>query len=142
MFSPLIENIIKREGLSVVDKDSIDPFLQNHDDVLLMVAGDAKRLGEVDDVAVILPELIKVFNGRLTPAIAASDSEPTMQMRFGFTSFPSLIFLRRGEYLGTISGVLDWSDYLNEIQEILTREPTQPPLFELKTGCNAAAAVH
>lgn len=140
MFSPLIENIIKREGLSIVDKDTIDPFMQSHGAVLLMVAGDAKRLGEVNDVAVILPELIKLYNGRLTPAIAAAESEPAMQMRYGFKSFPTLIFIRQGEYLGAISGVLDWSDYLIEIEEILNREPVIPPLYEFKIGCNAASA--
>ncbi|MBT6094533.1 MAG: hydrogenase-1 expression HyaE [Rhodospirillaceae bacterium] len=144
MFSPLMDGIVEREAITVVDEAGLDAFAQSHGDVVLMVSGDYKRLGEVHDVAVILPELVKAFEGRLTPAIAAPEDERALQARFRFTAFPSLVFLREGAYLGVISRVLDWTDYLREISEILARTPSSPPSFEFpRTDSGAGAdAVH
>ena len=53
MFSPLMDGIIEREAITVVDEAGLDAFAQSHGDVVLMVSGDYKRLGEVHDVAVM-----------------------------------------------------------------------------------------
>ena len=66
---------------------------------------------ESHDVAVILPELIKAFSGRLQAAVIAKPIERELQARFRFTSWPSLVFLRNGEYLGVIAGIRDWQEY-------------------------------
>ncbi len=144
MFSPLMDDIIEREKITVVDEDGLDAFTQSHGDVVLMVSGDYKRLGEVHDVAVILPELVKASGGRLTPAIAAPKDERVLQARFRFTAFPSLVFLRDGEYLGVISRVLDWTDYLAEVSKILARTPSAPPAFKFPQADGGAGtdAVH
>lgn len=140
MFSPLVDAIIEREKLTVVNEESIDRFAQKNGDVILFFSGDHKRLVEVDDVAVILPELIKASNGALIPAIVERDSERKLQARYRFSAFPALVFLRNGEYLGAISRVLDWSDYVVKINEILSRQPSTPPAYKLPRG--AATPVH
>ncbi len=139
MFSPLLENIIEREKLPVVSDENLDLFLQDSGDVILFIAGDAKRLVEVNDVAVILPELVKAFQGRLTPAVVARDSERAAQLRYRFNAFPTLVFLRNGEYLGAITKVMDWIDYLNAIAEILSGDPVDIPPYKFPDGCAPAA---
>lgn len=135
MFSPLLENIIKRENFAVINEENIDQFLEDSGDIVLLFTGDAKRRVEVDDVAVILPELVKAFKGRINAAVVERQSERPLQLRYRFNLFPTLVFLRNGEYLGVIKGVLDWVDYLNEISEILSRTPSEPPAFEFPDGC-------
>ncbi len=139
MFSPLLENIIEREKLTVVNEDNLDLFLQDSGDVILFIAGDARRLVEVDDVAVILPELVKAFQGRLTPAVVERNSERAVQLRYRFNAFPALVFLRNGEYLGVITKVMDWIDYLNSISDILSADPVDIPPYKFPEGCAPAA---
>ncbi len=139
MFSPLIDDIIKRENISVVNEGNVDEFAQKNGDVILFIGGDPDRLVLVHDVAVILPELVKASNGGLKPAILERDSERALQRRYRFSSFPSLVFLRDGEYLGVISGVLDWTDYVVQINEILAKEPSEPPAFKMPEGCDTPA---
>lgn len=131
MFSPLLASIIERHDFPVCGHDAIVTAVAEQDFSVLLFAGDADRLMESDDVAVIFPELVKAFRGRLVPVIVARESERVLQRKYRFGALPSLVFLRRGEYLGAISRVRDWGDYIREISEILAREPSEPPPFKL-----------
>ncbi|MFN3622452.1 MAG: hydrogenase-1 expression HyaE [Hyphomicrobium sp.] len=136
MTTPLIEALVTRHGFAVVDEATLDEFLAGQEHVALFFPGDAERLVESNDVAVILPELMKVFGKRLTPALVAKASERQLQRRFRFNAFPSVVFMRGACYLGVLSRVLDWSDYLSQIPEILSREVSEPPPFKFPDGCN------
>lgn len=142
MFSPLLQSIIEREGYAVVDHEGLDAFAAAHDHVVLFFAGDANRLMESNDVAVVLPELHKAFERVFTPAVAARESERPLQRRYRFNAYPALVFLKGGQYQGAVQKVQDWDDYLREISAILVREPADPPAFELPEGCVTAAAQH
>jgi hydrogenase-1 operon protein HyaE len=135
MFSPVLNRMIERHGMAVVDDAAVDQFAQDHTFTALFFPGDWRRLTESDDVAVILPELVQAFQGVFKPAVIANESQLRLQARYRFNAFPALVFLRSGEYLGVIKRVLDWDDYLTETAAILTREPTAPPRFELPEGC-------
>ena len=140
MFSPLMESIIERESLPVVSSETLDGFASENGDMVLFVGGDWHRHVEVNDVAVILPEIIKASGGHLKAAVLERGSERAIQTRYRFNRFPALIFLRDGEYLGVIQKVLDWADYVSEINEILARDVSAPPQFEFPEGCAPAAA--
>lgn len=131
MFSPLLTTIIDRHAYPVLAHADIPAFASAHAHCVLFFAGDAERLMESDDLAVILPELIKASAGKLVPCIVARESERVLQRMYRFSAFPALVFLRRGEYLGAISHVRDWADYMREIPEILARTPSEPPPFKL-----------
>ena len=138
MFSPLLEGIIAREALPVVTADTLDDFAVGNGDTIIFAVGDWKRHVEVNDVAVILPELLKASNGLLKAAVLARDSERKVQTRFRFSKYPSLIFLRDGAYLGVIPQVLDWEDYIAEINKILAGNPVPPPQYKFPAGCAPA----
>ncbi|MGE0054830.1 MAG: hydrogenase-1 expression HyaE [Hyphomicrobium sp.] len=134
MTTPLIEALITRHGFACVDETTVDTFLAAHETALLFFPGDAERLVESNDVAVILPEIMKAYGTRITPALVASASERTLQKRYLFNAFPTIVFLRQGGYLGHLSRVLDWQDNLSEIPAILARDVTIPK-FEFPEGC-------
>ena len=135
MFSPVLQSIIERDGIAVLTEDTIDDFLSENPEAVLFFAGDYERLVESNDVAVILPEITKAFRGRFKPAVIDRGSERQLQLRYLFNAFPTLVFVRDGEYLGVISRVMDWNDYIVEISQILSREPTKPPPFKFPDGC-------
>jgi len=137
MFSPLLQSIIERENYRVVTDDDLDAAAEPNLFTMLFVAGDAERIAESNDVAVVVPELDKAFEGAVTVLVADRDSERDIQRRYRFNAFPALIFLRHGEYLGCIQRVQDWTDYLREIPDILAREPSNPPPFKFPDGCGA-----
>jgi len=139
MFSPLLQSIIEREGWQVVDHETLDAVAREQPMTVLLFAGDAARLAESNDVAVILPELINAFEGVITPMVVARDSERELQRRYRFNAFPTLVFLAQGEYLGAIPRVLDWQDYVEKIAEIISGETSDPPPFKFPEGCGAPA---
>lgn len=138
MFSPLLQSIIERHGYVVIDHDGLEEFAVSHQYIALFFAGDAERVAESNDVAVVLPELEKAFHGAFMPAVVARDSERALQRKFRFNTYPALVFLKRGGYLGAILKIQDWHDYLSQIQEILTSTPVEPPSFTFPEGCDVA----
>lgn len=131
MPSPLIRNMIDRYGYPVLDMESIEEFLGANEETVLFFAENPRQYPESDDVAMILPELIKAFGGRLKAALVHTAAERTLQARFGFGTWPALVFLRRGEYLGAITQVQNWDDYLREIGALLDAPPKRAPGFKI-----------
>ncbi len=130
-FSPLMEDVIEREGLPVVTAEELDAFCADRGTVALLFMGDHERLVESDDLAIIAPELAKAFDGAFSLAVAARASERPLQQRFRFTAYPAVVFLREGGYLGAIERLLNWDDYLVRIEAILRASPHEPPPFRL-----------
>ena len=108
MRSPLIQSLIDVHHYKLVTQENADAFLQSQENVVLLFTENPKHFPESNDVAVILPELVKQFSSRLTAAVVDEASERSLHRRFAFTAWPALVFLRRGEYLGVITGMQDW----------------------------------
>lgn len=121
MTHPLLQ-CLAEQGIPELDLAGIDAWLPSHSLSVLLFAGNPQRFPEALDVAVILPELLKVFPS-LSAVRVAKASEPEGQARYRFNVWPSLVFLRDGQYLGSISRVLNWQDYCQEIAAILSRSP-------------------
>lgn len=137
MSTPLINALVERHGFARVDELNIDDFLARHAASVLFFPGDADRLVESSDVAVILPELMKVFGGHLSPALVDKSSERALQRRYRFNAFPALVFATPEGYLGVITRILDWQDYLTEVPAILARTPGEPPPFKFPDACHS-----
>ncbi|RKZ81452.1 MAG: hydrogenase-1 expression HyaE [Gammaproteobacteria bacterium] len=122
---PLIDRLEDELNYPSLDLSNIDDFLSKNKHSVLFFTEDAKRFAETNDVAVVLPELISVFPG-LTPAIIAREDEKKLQSRYGFLSWPALVFMREQQYLDTITGIQDWGEYLEQIKRILSSETSKP----------------
>ena len=127
MSAPLIDALVERHGLPLLDEAGLDAFVADGAHSLLFFAGDPVKYPEALDVAVILPELLKVFAGRLQAAVIAPDAEQALQNRFGFSRWPALVLLRGDAYLGVITRVRNWDEYLFELSRLLDSEPSRPP---------------
>lgn len=126
MPSPLINRLIDELDYPLLDKSNFEQFVQQSPYSVLLLTEKPKRFPESDDVAVILPELIKQFP-QLSPAVISQDYEKTLQGRYNFNVWPALVFLKEGRYLSAITKVQDWDAYIDAIRNILALEPKRDP---------------
>ncbi|MBS97228.1 MAG: hydrogenase [Oceanospirillaceae bacterium] len=126
MNHPLLNQLVERHGFPCLNSENFDTFIKKAPWSVLFFTEDPNRFSESLDVAVILPELAKRFT-QLSPAVIARDSERALQGRYNFNAWPTLVFLREGRYLGALSRVRNWDEYLAEIERILSLEPSRDP---------------
>ncbi|ABQ34192.1 MAG: hydrogenase accessory protein [Bradyrhizobium sp.] len=115
----------RQGGLPEVDVSTVDAFLADVDSAgavaVLLSAGDPARFPEALDVAIVLPELITAFQGRLRGALIAREAEAELGARFGVRVQPSLILCRGTEPIGLIAKIQDWSVYVDRISRLIDR---------------------
>ncbi|NIA02628.1 MAG: hypothetical protein GWO88_00200 [Planctomycetia bacterium] len=128
MPSPLIKMMIEQYNYPVLTEETVDEFIKSQNECVLFFTENPTRFPESDDVAMILPELVKEYGHRFNAAVIEQQSQRKLQGRFGFTEWPTLVFLRNGGCLGSISRVQDWNDYILQINELLTSDPRPLPV--------------
>lgn len=127
MRSGLLDKLIQQPGICRLDANTLNDFIQQPGATVLFCSGDPQQRPESHDLAVILPELQAAFAGQFAVGVVDANIELEVQARYGFTQWPTLVFLRQGEYVGHISRLLDWSDYLREIAGLLQAGVSRPP---------------
>lgn len=138
---PLIARLVDTFGYPLLNADNLDAFCDAPGDAVLFCGGDPAQHPECLDVAVVLPEILRTFPGRFRTAVITSDLDLAVQARFGFSRWPTLVFLRDGAYVGTISGIQDWSVYLARINELLATPASRPPSIGVAVS-SASATCH
>ncbi len=121
--SALITQLATRHGLPTVDATTVDAFLTpaagEAPHALLFFTGDPETRGDSTDVAVVLPELLAAFAGRLRAAVVDRAAEAALKPRFRVEVLPSLVLCRGGDPVGVMPRIRDWSDYLDTITTLL-----------------------
>jgi hydrogenase-1 operon protein HyaE len=124
----LIEALGVIHGLPTVDGDSVDVVLRpaagEPPHTLLFFAGDPDKRVEALDVAVVMPELLAAFRGRLRGAVVAPGAVETLRPRFHVIILPSLVVTRGVDVIGVLPRILDWADYTDRIAALL--DPSAP----------------
>ena len=123
--TPLVDRLSEELNYPLLNVTNIDEFLAQNEHSVLFFTEDANRFAETNDVAVVLPELLQVFVD-LIPAVIARDDEKKLQSRYGFMSWPALVFMRGDKYLDAITGIQDWGEYLEQINKIISSETSRP----------------
>ncbi len=131
MTHPLIQRLFDDYGYPEVTLASHAGFVKQPGVTVLFFAGDPKTYRETTDVAVVLPELVKALQGKLIPGVVGAEAEKALQQHYGFTSWPALVFLRDGGYLGAITGIQNWTEYLHDIDELMTGGVKPVPGFKV-----------
>jgi hydrogenase-1 operon protein HyaE len=128
MDHPLLTALVARCGLPVVDDSTIDGFFASGDcrHALLLFSGAGAPRPESADVAVLFPELLRAFAGRVTGAVVAPEAEADLKARFQVFVFPSIVVAREGQPVGVLPKILDWADYGQKIAACLA--PDAPVL--------------
>jgi len=124
---PLLLRLVRDFGAVWVDDNSLKEWLASAGDRVVLLAGDPVRFPEGQDVAAVLPELLKAFNRRFDVAVVAAAHEDAIARRYGAQRWPSLLFFRDGQYVTTIAGMQDWDVFLRMVAEALAMPTSRPP---------------
>lgn len=139
---PLLDRLAQTVGLVLKTEDDLDGWLAEPGNRVLFCGGNPVQYPECLDVAVVLPELLAIHRDRLQAAVLAPELEATAQARYGFNRWPSLVFLRDGAYLGTLSGMQDWIAYVARFCEILAAAPSRPPTVGIPVAAASSPSCH
>ena len=73
------------------------------------------------------------FDNQLRPGVVTDTWGDGKQLKqqYGFSAYPSLVFVRGGEYVGAITRIQDWGEYLDKIAELLVAAPRRAPGFSV-----------
>ncbi|AGS25256.1 hydrogenase expression/formation protein hupG (plasmid) [Rhizobium etli bv. mimosae str. Mim1] len=119
MQSALVHPLSEKAHLPVVDETNIDAFLipgsGEPANAVLFFTGDPKQRPQADDVAVVLPQLLQAFSGRLRGALIGRAAEEKLKSRFNVVAMPSLVVTRREHPVGVLGNICDWSEYIEKI---------------------------
>jgi hydrogenase-1 operon protein HyaE len=115
---PLVARLTEERGLPLLAEAGASEIAAAGGEWLIFLPGHGQNHNETADVAVILPELLRAFGGRLKAAVAAPDLEKSLRRRLDGIALPALVAIRGHEMLGSISRVLDWHDYVDAIRHL------------------------
>ena len=128
---PLLAQLVNKHQAPWIDFDNMAAWLASqHGDHVLLFAGDPIRFPESVDVAVVLPELQKASASVGRPfgmAVAVPDTAEALAKKFGSQRWPTLMFFRDGDYVTTLSGMHDWTDYLALLAQALATPKGRAP---------------
>lgn len=133
MSHPLIDNLVSNLGYAEISLANHDEFVAHSGMNVLFFPGDPTTVRDATDVAVVLPELVSAFEGSLRVGVVTDVFGDGLHLKrqYGFTEYPALVFVRSGNYVGTITRIQDWADYLNRISELFAATPRRPPGFSI-----------
>lgn len=138
--SPLIERLVSVHGATWVDEKTIDAWAAEGGDRVVLFAGDPVQFPEGLDVAVVLPELQRCFPGRFKVAVVPRRIEQAVALRYGSQRWPTLLFLRDGQYVTTLSGMHDWDKYVQEMARALAMPTSRAPTIGIPVVSAGASA--
>ena len=137
----LIDRLIDELGYERVTRENHDEFVATPGMNVLFFPGDPATVKDATDVAVVLPELMKVFEGQLKPGVVTDTfgDGTALKREYGFSHFPALVFVRGGDYVGAICRIQDWSEYLEQISALLVAPPKRAPGFSIPVVTEGSA---
>lgn len=140
---PVMQRLIDQFGATRIEADTLAAFLDRPGTGVLLLAGDPVQFPEGLDVAVVLPELRKALAADFRIGVVAPDSQDAVARRYGSQRWPSLVFLRDGQYVTTLAGMHDWTDYLKLVEAALAMPASRAPTIGIPVvGANASPSCH
>ena len=124
---PLVMRLARDFGAAWVDETTVAAWSAGGGDRVVLLAGDPVRFPEGQDVAAVLPELMKNFPNRFQVAVVPRDHEDAVARRYGSQRRPTLLFFRDGQYVTAIAGMQDWDVYLQGVAAALAMPPSRAP---------------
>ncbi|MCI1191894.1 hydrogenase [Calidifontimicrobium sp. SYSU G02091] len=123
----VMQRLLDRFDATRIEADTLAAFLERPGTSVLLLAGDPVQFPEGLDVAVVLPELRSALAADFAIGVVAPGSQDAVARRYGVQRWPSLVFLRDGQYVTTVSGMHDWTEYLKLVEAALAMPVSRAP---------------
>ncbi|MBL8466475.1 hydrogenase [Methyloversatilis discipulorum] len=142
--SPLIDRLVSAHGATWLTADNVADWAAAGGDRVILLAGDPVRFPEALDVAVVLPELRQHFAQRFAIGVAVREHEDAIAKRYGSIRWPALVFVRDGQYVTVLSGMLDWDVYVERVTEALAMPASRAPTvgIPVRNGSASDSSCH
>jgi hydrogenase-1 operon protein HyaE len=142
--SPLIDRLVSAHGATWLTADNVADWAAAGGDRVILLAGDPVRFPEALDVAVVLPELRQHFAQRFAIGVAVREHEDAIAKRYGSIRWPALVFVRDGQYVTVLSGMLDWDVYVERVAEALAMPASRAPTvgIPVRNGSASDSSCH
>lgn len=124
---PLVQRLVDQNGARWIDQDNVQAYTAEPGARVLFFCGDPVRFPEGLDVAVVLPELHAALGQGFSLGVVKAECEDRMARSLGVQRWPALVFFRDGQYLTTLSGMYDWSEFVQRTQQALASPPSRRP---------------
>ncbi len=140
---PVMQRLVDQFGAARIDSDSLDAFLARPGERVLLLSGDPVQFPEGLDVAVVLPELRSAVGHAFEIGVVALEHQEAIARRYGSQRWPALVFLRDGQYVTTLAGMHDWTDYVKQVDQALALPVSRPPGIGIPlVSANSAPSCH
>lgn len=139
LVSPLIERLVSTHGATWLTADNVADWAGGGGDRVILLAGDPVRFPEALDLAVVLPELRQHFAQRFAIGVATREHEDAIAKRYGSIRWPALVFVRDGQYVTVLSGMLDWQVYVERVGEALAMPASRAPTIGIPVRNGSAS---
>lgn len=126
-FAKLLARLNAQSRIVLLGSAGLELFITAVGDGMVLFTQEPDQQPETWDVAVILPEVLKLTGDRLRAAIISPELARKEKVRFGITRWPALVFVRDGGYVGAIEGMRNWDEYTREIAEMLNKPVGRAP---------------
>ncbi|HEY8539938.1 MAG TPA: hypothetical protein VIL28_13805 [Steroidobacteraceae bacterium] len=113
---------VATHGFHGLSAAGVAEFAAQPGHAVLFFAEDPKRVPETWDVAVVLPELVRLSPRPLRVALLDPAAARAVASSYGVVMWPSLVFTCEGRILGRIERMRDWDEYARRIPEIVTED--------------------
>lgn len=137
--SPLIDRLVSAHGATWLTADNIAEWAARGGDRVILLAGDPVRFPEALDLAVVLPELHLHFAQHFAIGVATREHEDAIARRYGSIRWPALVFVRDGQYVTVLSGMLDWQVYVERVGEALAMPASRAPTIGIPVRNGSAS---
>lgn len=119
---PIFRRMMDEGGFTLITDTDFDAMLAEGGLKMVVIADDPNRMKESLDIAVIAPELKKSIEQLLSGCYLVHPMKArALAGRYGVRKMPSIAFFRGSMYLGAAEGLLNWSEYMQQIGEITVR---------------------
>lgn len=104
-----------------INLKELEAFKEERRDFVLYVRSDREKekVKEVFDTDVVIPELERVFYGKIEFFFINVDDDPEALRDF---PLPSLVLFKKGVVKQVLKGIKAWNEYLKTLAEVYNQE--------------------
>lgn len=114
----LIEGLAGHPASTIVRRAGFDEFLASHSHALLFFTGDVATRPEGLDVAIVVRELLRQYDGRLALGIVDRRDEAALMAKAGVVVLPAVAFVANGRPVEIVARMRDWIAYAQAAERL------------------------
>jgi hydrogenase-1 operon protein HyaE len=124
--SDLITQLAEHPASEVIRKAGLKDFLERHPRALLFFTGDITQNPEGRDVAIVVRELLRQYDGRLALGLVDRRDETSVMAKTGVVVLPAVAFVADGRTVDVVARMRDWTAFAQAAERLFAAgtEPT------------------